>query len=82
MNSSQTVHCLYTRGISKNHSPRSNAISAGMFSARNTAVPATATYVKRIKDRVPYALPETQEKMDILAAEMEEYMDERIRNKK
>jgi len=27
-------------------------------------------------------LPETQEKMDILAAEMEEYMDERIRNKK
>ena len=24
-------------------------------------------YVKRIKDRVPYALPETQEKMDILA---------------
>ena len=39
-------------------------------------------YVKRIKDRVPYALPETQEKMDILAAEMEEYMDERIRNKK
>ena len=39
-------------------------------------------YVKRIMDRVPYALPETQEKMDILAAEMEEYMDERIRNKK
>ena len=39
-------------------------------------------YVKRIKDRVPYALPETQEKMDILAAEMEKYMDERIRNKK
>ena len=35
-----------------------------------------------IKDRVPYALPETQEKMDILAAEMEKYMDERIRNKK
>lgn len=32
-------------------------------------------------DRVPYALPKTQEKMDILAAEMEEYMDERIRNK-
>ena len=32
--------------------------------------------------RQPYALPETQEKMDILAAEMEEYMDERIRNKK
>lgn len=39
-------------------------------------------YVKRIMDRVPYALPETQEKMDILAAEMGEYMDERIRNKK
>ena len=39
-------------------------------------------YVKRIMDRVPYALPKTQEKMDILAAEMEEYMDERIRNKK
>ena len=39
-------------------------------------------YVKRIMDRVPYALPETQEKMDILAAEMEKYMDERIRNKK
>lgn len=38
-------------------------------------------YVKRIMDRVPYALPETQEKMDILVAEMEEYMDERIRNK-
>ena len=35
-----------------------------------------------IMDRVPYALPKTQEKMDILAAEMEEYMDERIRNKK
>ena len=28
------------------------------------------------------ALPETQEKMDILAAEMEKYIDERIRNKK
>ncbi len=39
-------------------------------------------YVKRIMDRVPYALPETQEKMDILAAEMGEYMDERIRNRK
>ena len=39
-------------------------------------------YVKRIMDRVPYALPETQEKMDILAAEMEEYMDERIRKQK
>ena len=39
-------------------------------------------YVKRIMDRVPYALPETQEKMDILAAEMEKYMDERIRNRK
>ena len=39
-------------------------------------------YVKKIADRVPYALPETQEKMDILAAEMGEYMDERIRNKK
>ena len=37
---------------------------------------------KRIMDRVPYALPETQEKMDILAAEMEKYMDERIRNRK
>ena len=39
-------------------------------------------YVKRIKDRVPYALPETQEKMDILETELEKYMDERIRNKK
>ena len=39
-------------------------------------------YVKRIKDRVPYALPETQEKMDALEAELEKYMDERIRNKK
>ena len=39
-------------------------------------------YVKRIMDRVPYALPETQEKMDILVIEMEKYMDERIRNKK
>ena len=39
-------------------------------------------YVKRIADRVPYALPETQEKMDILVAEMEKYMDERIRNGK
>ena len=39
-------------------------------------------YVKRIKDRVPYALPETQEKMDILEIELEKYMDERIRNKK
>ena len=39
-------------------------------------------YVKRIKDRVPYALPETQEKMDILEAELGKYMDERIRNKK
>ena len=39
-------------------------------------------YVKRIMDRVPYALPETQEKMDILETELEKYMDERIRNKK
>ena len=39
-------------------------------------------YVKRIKDRVPYALPETQEKMDILEAELDKYMDEKIRNKK
>ena len=39
-------------------------------------------YVKRIMDRVPYALSETQEKIDILAAEMEKYMDERIRNRK
>ena len=38
--------------------------------------------MKRIADRVPYALPETQEKMDILVAEMEKYMDERIRNGK
>ena len=39
-------------------------------------------YVKKIADRVPYALPETQKKMDILVAEMETYMDERIRNGK
>ena len=38
--------------------------------------------VKRIMDRVPYALSETKEKIDILAAEMEKYMDERIRNRK
>ncbi len=37
-------------------------------------------YVRKIADRVPYALPETQEKMDILVSEMEKYMDERIRN--
>ena len=39
-------------------------------------------YVKKIADRVPYALPDTKEKMDILVAEMEKYMDERIQNKK
>ena len=39
-------------------------------------------YVKRFADRVPYALPDTKEKMDILVAEMEKYMDERIQNKK
>ncbi len=28
-------------------------------------------YLKRIKDSVPYAVPETPENMDLLAAEME-----------
>lgn len=38
-------------------------------------------YVKKIADRVPYALPETKKKMDILVEQMEEYMEERIKNK-
>ena len=40
-------------------------------------------YVKKIAwTEFPMHLPDTKEKMDILVAEMEKYMDERIQNKK